>query len=268
MYEDVFNLLSKQDTLSGGKTLWTCQSCSKYSTKLEAMIKSIGQKADDALSRVSTVENYVKDLEKRLGSLEEEGKKKGEQALELQSNTKTAVFGEMAEREMRRLNVIVHGLAEAPDNITNGKERAVKDLQTLQELVSVIEAELEMSDVVRYSTRLGKDESKPRPLMVSFKSIEDKVKLMTKVKALGDKDSPYSGVSIIQDLTKQQRKEEQQLRSNCDELNKNLSSQDSKNWIWKIVGRRGERRLVKFSMARSSNPSQSQMTTRSSSAKV
>ena len=42
-----------------------------------------------------------------------------------------------------------------------------------------------------------------------------------------------------------QRKEEEGLRKEADRLNGLMSETDAKNWVHKVVGRRGERRLVR-----------------------
>ncbi len=55
----------------------------------------------------------------------------------------------------------------------------------------------------------------------------------------------WSNVSVISDLTKRQREEEKKMRQEADRLNAERSKEDEKNWLWKVVGRRGERRLVK-----------------------
>ena len=51
---------------------------------------------------------------------------------------------------------------------------------------------------------------------------------------------------MISDLTKRQREEEGKMRQEADRLNGERSEEDAKNWLWKVVGRRGERRLVKM----------------------
>ena len=49
------------------------------------------------------------------------------------------------------------------------------------------------------------------------------------------------------DLTKLQRKEEDDLRKEASDMNDKMSDEESKNFTWKVVGRRGERRLVRAS---------------------
>ena len=56
----------------------------------------------------------------------------------------------------------------------------------------------------------------------------------------------FSDVTIGPDLTKLQKKEEADIKREMDTLNGQLSEEDvSKNLSWRMVGQRGERRLVK-----------------------
>ena len=50
---------------------------------------------------------------------------------------------------------------------------------------------------------------------------------------------------MIPDLTKQQRKEEQDLRKKVEELNEERTEEDAGNFIWKVVGPRGQRKMYK-----------------------
>ena len=58
-------------------------------------------------------------------------------------------------------------------------------------------------------------------------------------------NSKFERVSIIPDLTPQQRKEEEEQHKEVDKLNSELNHDESLNWEWVLVDPRGRRRLIK-----------------------
>ena len=69
--------------------------------------------------------------------------------------------------------------------------------------------------------------------------------MLENARKLNDKDEPWKDVKIVQDLTAMQRGEEQKMRQEAQRLTDELNDDDKKNWLFKLVGRRGERRIVK-----------------------
>ena len=60
------------------------------------------------------------------------------------------------------------------------------------------------------------------------------------------KYTKYENVTIVPDMTKSQRRGEQKLRDEADSRNALLTREDrDKNLKWIIVGKRGEKRLIK-----------------------
>ena len=58
-------------------------------------------------------------------------------------------------------------------------------------------------------------------------------------------NSKFERVSIIPDLTPQQRKEEEEQRKEVDKLNSEPNHDESLNWEWVLVDPPGRRRLIK-----------------------
>jgi hypothetical protein len=107
---------------------------------------------------------------------------------------------------------------------------------------------VKIDEGVRFAKRLGASDessSSPRPLLVGFKAVTDCTAMLDKSPALSELDESWSVINIVRDLTKGQRKEEKDLRDEATKNNSELSEEDSLNWIWKVVGRRGERKLVR-----------------------
>ena len=57
-------------------------------------------------------------------------------------------------------------------------------------------------------------------------------------------------------MTKAQRKDERKLREDVVKKNSELTEDEAGNWIWKVVGRRGERRTVKVSIEKEEGSNQ------------
>jgi hypothetical protein len=60
-------------------------------------------------------------------------------------------------------------------------------------------------------------------------------------------DTEYEDVSVVPDLTKKQRQEETSMKEEAERRNECELTEDdlAKNLCWKVVGQRGEKRLVK-----------------------
>ena len=58
-----------------------------------------------------------------------------------------------------------------------------------------------------------------------------------------DDDEDYKAIHIVQDLTKKQRDEEDAMRKEVTQ--KNEAEGAESNYYWKVVGRRGKRRVAK-----------------------
>ena len=60
------------------------------------------------------------------------------------------------------------------------------------------------------------------------------------------KNTVFSELGIVPDLTQEQRQDEAEMALLADKRNEELNEDDvAKNLIWKVVGRRGEKRIVK-----------------------
>ena len=106
-----------------------------------------------------------------------------------------------------------------------------------------------MIESARFARRLSpvadNDTPSPRPLLIGFKTEDGRDAVLEKSPLLGDKDEPWSSVNVVMDLTKCQRKEEKKLRDTASKKNAELGEDEEGNWRWKVVGRRGERKMVK-----------------------
>jgi len=143
------------------------------------------------------------------------------------------------------LNIIIHNLKEPATNLTS-EERKHEDQELLARVLGEIQCVVNPDADIKFSTRIGRvnsENSNPRPLLVGLKYMEKKTEILEKMKTSSNK--PVNYISIVPDLTKLQRKVEDDLRKEADQLNKDMSEDNFLVWEWKVLGWKGEKRLVK-----------------------
>ena len=244
MSMDTFNVLVAQVKQNGG-TFWACISCRSFKAKIDKRLTLLEKWSEG-------IDVDVKDNAKRIGKMEKELKEvktnvsttKPAEVQTIKDDTSDAVFSELNEREKRKRNLIVHGVQEAGNEVKDGKLQRSHDLQKLEDLANALDVVIEVSTSLKSVKRLGKKSENPRPLLLSFNTVKEKESMLDSASKLKDQED-WNSVSLVQDLTKKQRQQEQSLREKRDKMNAERSEEDEKNWEWKLVGRRGERYMVK-----------------------
>jgi hypothetical protein len=156
---------------------------------------------------------------------------------------KTDMLGEeLRDREMRRNNIIIHDLAESTNNI-NARDRMEHDRQQCGNILSTIGARTRAADL-RFCRRVGERGKDARPLIIGLRSEEEKRDVLDK--AAGLRRTMYDNISIGPGMTKMQRRAEDLLAKEVETRNQQLTSEDrEKNLRWLVIGRRGEKRIIK-----------------------
>jgi hypothetical protein len=80
---------------------------------------------------------------------------------------------ELREREIRRLNIIIHGLQEPDTSFLNNGDRIEADRRLCGELFTVMGVRVRGSDL-RFCCRVGERGAVPRPMVVGLNSEEEK----------------------------------------------------------------------------------------------
>jgi hypothetical protein len=197
------------------------------------------------ISDVKTIfETKMIDLEKRVANLEA-GPVEG-QALEerikgleeAKGNTMGAVYEELYQMEAREKNIAIFGLEEEGET---GETDEVRGGNLLKEIGA--EAEFQC-----YRTG-PKVSGKKRAVIMKFKTVEQKRKVLASTKNLKGKEE-YKGITLSPDFTKQQRelskKREAALKIEVEKRNETLTErQKNEEGMWIIWGRNEGRHLVK-----------------------
>jgi hypothetical protein len=232
---EVFDFLDRQKKETG-RAYWGCKPCSTYAEGMNHRLKQI----EDELKVVkqSTVNNEaaIQRVEKKVDELVEQAKKTEVLTKDDLDARMREEREEMRERKEREMNVIIHGLDECENEEAGGEERIKWDKKQCIELAKSQHLKLEEHDI-KFCRRVGPRKDKERPLVVGLYSQITRNKLM--------KGEYEEGITVGPDMTRRQREEEAEVWNEMAERNKNRTEEQvSKNLSWRIVGQKGERRLV------------------------
>lgn len=235
-----------------GHHWWACEGCTKaymsltkrmmaYERDMAELRKEVADTTAMATAANSKVDEVVKEVE------EVKKSRKDDMAATIDEATKR-MSAELRERESRKDNIVVYGLNEPPFDV-KGKDRKEIDTVSIQDLLDDMKVEASAKSDVKFSYRIGElmnnVHEKPRPLCVGFRSqtVKDNVfKAATNL----SKSKDFYRVSIVPDLTVQQREEDKELMKECDRKNANLSEEDQGNWIFRCVGMKGTRTIARM----------------------
>jgi hypothetical protein len=167
-------------------------------------IKSTNTRVDNAEETIAKLSKKVDEMEKRLGD---------------------GIYEEMRERDLRRLNLVLHDVKEPARNITDSWERIEADKTECMNIFKAAGSDIRKRDI-KFCRRMGARGDEPRPLLVGVKTEDDKRNLLECARELQNTD--YKNVRIGPDLTKKQRQEESNLMDEAERRNKEELTQEDK----------------------------------------
>jgi hypothetical protein len=171
----------------------------------------------------------VTDLEKRISELEGSGSVE---------DPLTQMHQELQQLNIRRNNVVIHGLKEGE-----------RDHEQANEFLMATEPGEMLDFQVLY--RAGKRGPKPRTLIVKFREEKQKEKVLANAKNLKNKVE-FKGIALAPDLTKKQREMDKQRGSELGveamRLNSHMTEDQKKEGSWLVVERHEKQRLIKKPM--------------------
>jgi hypothetical protein len=199
-------------------------------------LREVGEKAEAAM-------NMAKESAKETAQLKEQMDKDREMGNKKVEKSELNIFEEMNLREEKRKNVVIHGMPEPTGE--DGKSRMDADKRKLDQIFTILEINIAVDSDVEFCRRIGEKAEKDRPLIVGFYSEWAKSVLLKNSKYLAETE--MRNLSVVPDLTERQRKAEKDLIQEAERKNREeLTEEDrSKNWVWRVVGKKGQKRLVK-----------------------
>ena len=235
---------------------WTCRTC-------EGALEQIKTRVDEHDVKLQTLSRKNEELTEELEAQKLDNAKRDEDLSSLrkaindltvkvknsatnsdtsQANTDN-VIKEINLRKSKEVNLIINGQPEADEN-TSKEDCEALDSEFLADLFDYLKQDPPSSSISS-ARRLGpRKPEQIRPLQVIFKNKPARNKVLEAAPSLA-KDNRWSKIRVGPDMTIAQRRNEQKLRQ--DSLSKNLSrtkDQVDKRKAWKVVGRKGQRRLL------------------------
>jgi len=166
---------------------------------LSSKYKSLTESVSDLSSKIESLLSRNSNLQMEIDSVTEQST--GTQAAPTTSAASTmCILDELADRERRSRNLIIYNLSESTDSKADTPK--IKDL-----LNTVFSLDVNLSRV----SRLGrKNESKTRPLLISFEDVVARSTLLSHSRKLRNFDQ-YKNVYLAPDRTKMEREKHQKL---------------------------------------------------------
>ena len=186
----------------------------------------------------------MRELDRRMEKVEVENSKTEDRIVDIKESLRSEFYAEMRDRKQRRKNLVMHRIGEAGQDVNKAEERKDWDLRSCNNIFKAMGTKLTSDMAVQFCRRVGERGETPRPLVVGFRTAEDKDLVLNNARKL--KDTFFNDVGIVPDLTSVERKEEAGMLSEVELKNKDRTEEDkAKNLQWMVVGKRGERRIIK-----------------------
>lgn len=229
---------------------WVCMSCKSTSFVFRRELDKLNQRMVNAEERIQTNIDNLETTNQSVSTVKARVDRLEEQRNQDVAKTQDSVFEELSERENRRTNLVFHNIPEPTSQIA--EERKGADTEVVMDITGTLKLKLDKENI-KFMTRLGgakdrPESATPRPLLVGWNNEGIKDSILMNARFL--KGSKYERVSVVPDLTKRQRDDEEKQRREANRLNANLSEEESLNWEWRLIGPRGCRRLQKTRIRR------------------
>ena len=205
---------------------------------MNTQLKEYNRRQDETDKNVEKNQKRIEDVNKLAKENRREIRNQRETLEEMEARIEKKMREELRERENRKLNLIMHGVPELGANITSNKDRMEKDKVECERIFIAMGARTRAQDL-RFCRRIGERGENPRPIVFGVDWETVKKHLLEKAREL--RHTNYDSVTIVPDLTKSQRRDEQDLRDEADQRNGQLTADDrAKNLKWLVVGHREE----------------------------
>ena len=222
---------------------WNCDSCAASAVRLERRMVAIETKFNEVEGRMEKNENKVMEVEKRVDTVEKRQEKVEDLLAKERERARRERVEETRERDVRKRNVVMHGIEEAGDWAKSIEERSEWDIKSCENVFGALKMNITRSAIC-FCQRVGEKGDTPRPLVVGLSRESQKEDLLDLAHEL--RHTNFAEVGIVPDLTQEQRKDEGEMVKEAKRRNQSRSQDDrAKNLVWKVIGRRGEKRLVK-----------------------
>ena len=246
----------------GENHYWACNSCSIVVKKLQDNIVTITKRLEVAESKIQVVDDVnsrvnalsadvvansqgLDEMYAKIASLENELKELRHKSSDSnKAQILTEVFDEIEDKERRANNLIFHNVPEnSPSN--SKKDNFDYEIDQVGLYCEAMNVEFKNRDDVKFIYRAGERQQngRSRPLVVGMRDNALKEYILRVSYRL--KNTRFPEVRIIPDITKMQRDRESDLYHECEARNANRTPDETNRFLWRVLGRRGCKRLVR-----------------------
>ena len=242
MSDTVFKSLEAQQK-EGGTAYSVCRPCQNFAQRVQHQLGETNKRQQETDKKVMENSENIQKNTAEIEKLRQDMNKMSEKSSKEQETRDDRICEEMQEREVRRMNLILHGVEEPSENLRANRERMERDKEMCEEIFRTMKARTKKEDI-RFCRRIGERRKEPRPIVLGMQTEEEKRHILSKSRDL--QGTRFKNVSIVPDLTKKQRETEEKMKTEAEARNKNLSREDMDGGIrWQVIGRRGEKRIIK-----------------------
>ena len=227
----------------GGAVCWNCDSCLASAVRLDDRMKALESSHREVETRLVRTENTVQEAVLRVEKVERRQDRVEDLLEREKERARVERVVEMRERELRKKNVVVHRMEEAGDWATTAEDRRNWDTDSCVNMFHALKLDWN-KEAIRFCRRIGERGEDPRPMVVGLNREAQKEELLDKTRYL--KDTQFAEIGVVPDLTQEQRRDESDMVAEAERRNTERSEEElAKNLIWRVVGRKGEKRLLK-----------------------
>ena len=218
---------------------WACHSCGQGNKRLDEIVRNL----ESRLVSVEEKTKMVDDIRDKLHVVSDEVDNLKRCSKNNQSSDD--VYYELELRKQKMGNLVIHNMPEFAGQNGTKKDLFEFDLGQVEMLCKEIDVTFYKHDDVKFIFRAGQrpTDGKPRPMIVGFRSQNCRDTILNF--AYRTKKTRLQDVRIVPDQTRIERDLETKLQTECDNRNANLSEADAATFLWRVVGAKGSKRLIK-----------------------
>ncbi len=211
-----------------GQSFWACRSCvsfaSTFATKVNAKLKEVSDRVDTLQEKVDANTGGLEEVSKKMETVEKKVEQAEKTVTDVEKNIEEGMYEEMRAREAIRRNIVMYGVKEPDQSITDGKERVEADKEECEKIFIAAGSETRKKDI-RFCRRIGEKGEDWRPLLLGMRSETIKCEILDRAKEL--RNTAYKDVGIGPDQTRKQKQAEARLTAIVEKKNREeLTDQD------------------------------------------
>ena len=195
MSDEIFNFIERQ-LKDSGMTYWACRSCTTYAQGMNHRVQQLKEEMEEIKKACEVNSSSIQKVQDQVAKLADKVDKREKNAAGAGAVNEDSVFEELRKRELRKANVVMYGMPEAPSGQV-GRDRYDWDRNSCKNLFRALR--LDMTEAsIKFVRRVGEAGNQPRPLVVGFHEERDKKKLQR----CDTRNTAFSKVEVCPDLTK------------------------------------------------------------------